>query len=127
MEDAARLVAGEVVGYNSANFTVAGKIYIATPPTIRRLCGAFYFLSDIRDTETLRDMLLSLGDTDRLCSALSFLVAGDESLKHDLMEGTVDEVIAGLGKTFDLIGIENFQRLSSLMKSARTLTARQKR
>lgn len=127
MENGAKLVAGEVLGFNSANFIVGGQVYIATPPTIAKLCGAAYFLSDMPEARTLGDLFRGLGSLEKLCSALSWLIEGNESLSAHLAAGTLDEVVEGLERTFDLIGIANFQKLSSLTRSAQALTAKQRR
>jgi hypothetical protein len=124
--DAAKLVAGELLGFNSRNIIVNGKAYVLTPPTIHKLCGAVYFLSDIGDYETLRDMLLKLGEMESLCKALSYMIQDNEELSEELSQGTLEEVVDALTEAFDLISIENFSKLSVLVRSAKVLTAKQR-
>ncbi len=125
-KDAARLVSAEVLGFNIRTVIVGGKAYVIKPPTIAKLMGATYHLTEIKEAETLSQLLRSLGQMDSLCKALSCLITEDESLALEFQEGTLDEVVSALETAFDLIDIKNFTRLSTLVRSARMLTAKQR-
>ncbi len=123
---AAKIVSAEVIGLNTKNILVNGKLYVVAPPTIRKMCGAVYYLSEIGDGATMKDMLMAVGRSDRLAHALSWFIQGDDSLADELTDGTVEEIVDGLQTAFDMIGAENFIRLSVLTRSAEMLTARQR-
>lgn len=125
-KDAARMVSAEVLGMNIRTVVVNDKAYVIYPPTIARLMGSTYYLTDLPDASSIRDVLKLFGKMESLCKALSHFIAGDESLSEELMSGTMDEIIAGLEMAYDLIDVGNFTRLSTLVRSARMLTAKQK-
>lgn len=124
--DATKLVAGEILGYNGKTVIVNSRVYTIDSPTIKKLCGAAYYLSSNKDCNSLSEMLSSLAKSEQLCRALSWLINGDESLAEELSEGTLDEIVEALCVGFELISLENFLKLSSLAKSAASLTANPK-
>lgn len=124
--DAARLVAGEVLGYNSKTVFVNDKAYVIEPPTIHKICGATYWLTSVHEGDTLRDLILGLNSLDNACKALSFLIADNDSLAEELSHASMEEVVNAIEAAFDLIGIQNFLKLSILVRSARSLTAKQR-
>lgn len=123
--DAAKMVAAAIIGNDYKGIVVAGKRHVVPPPTIHRLAGAVYWLTDMDEGETFRDMIKSLSKSDNLARALSCFICGDESMAGELSEGTLDEVLDGLDTAFKLLGTENFLRLLGLRKSARILIAKQ--
>ena len=91
-----------------------------------RLAQAAFYLSDMEEAETLRGLLMSVGNPEPLCNALSCLIRGDESLRDDLMEGTMDEVAEAMEVAYSLASVENFWKLSALARNVASLTARQR-
>lgn len=126
MNDATKLVAGDIAGYNFKNVIINDKAYTMSPPTIRRLAGAAFHLADIRDADSLRGVIATVSEGEKLCRALSWLLTGDESLADELAEGQLDEVIDAISDGFAMLDVGNFIKLSILKKSARSLTAKQK-
>lgn len=116
-------ITGDILGLTTEKITVNGRDYPLPPPTIRRLAGAGHYLSDIPDLQTLGDIISVLPHLDGICRALSWLVAGDESLYGEFTKGTAEEVVNGLVRGITLVGIENFARLSALARNVRSLVA----
>ena len=123
---ASKLVSAAILGLDGETVIVAGKAYYVAPPTIKKIAQAAYYLSDIQDVSSLRELFLSIGDIKTACSALSCLIAGDESLTEELAEGTMDELVDALGTAYSLASVENFYKLSALARNVASLTAKQR-
>lgn len=124
--DGPKLISGEILGYNCETIQIAGNFYVLQPPTIARLAGAAYYLSDFNeDFDSVQDILDAMKGAESAAKALSFLIKGDESLSKELMEGTWEEISNGLLKGLMMADISNFARLSSSVRSARRMTVRQ--
>lgn len=116
-------MADALLGLDFRTVVVAGRAYTLRPPTIERLAGAISNLAEVKEAQTPREVLLSLGDMGRLASALSWFIAGDESLSAELAKGTPDEVTDALEASVGLIGIEDFRKAASLARSVSLLAA----
>lgn len=125
-KNAAKLVGAAIAGIDCITVIVAGKVYTIMPPTINRIAGAGYYLSDIGDITSIRDAIAAIKNLDSMCNALSWFICGDESLTDELKEGTMDEVMDALEEAFSLVSVENFLRLSILAKNVQNLTASQR-
>lgn len=123
---AAKVVSAAILGLDGETVIVAGKAYHILPPTIKRIAQAAFYLSDMGDAETLKGLLMSIGNPEPLCNALSCMIKGDESLKDDLMEGTLSEIAEALDVAYSLASVENFWRLSALARNVASLTAKQR-
>lgn len=124
--NAAKIVSAAIIGLDGETVVIAGRAYHILPPTIKRLAQAAYYLSDMGEAETLRGLLMSVGNPEPLCNALSCLIRGDESLRDDIMEGTMDEVAEAMEVAYSLASVENFWKLSALARNVASLTARQR-
>ena len=124
--NAAKIVSAAIIGLDGETVVIAGRAYHILPPTIKRLAQAAYYLSDMGEAETLRGLLMSVGNPEPLCNALSCLIRGDESLRDDLMEGTMDEVAEAMEVAYSLASVENFWKLSALARNVASLTAKQR-
>lgn len=124
--NAAKIVSAAIIGLDGETVVIAGRAYHILPPTIKRLAQAAFYLSDMGESETLRGLLMSVGNPEPLCSALSCLIKGDESLRDDLMEGTMEEVAEAMEVAYSLASVENFWKLSALARNVASLTARQR-
>lgn len=120
------MVNSAIIGYDSVTVRIGGKRYVVQPPTIYRLSGAGYYLSEIGEGKTIRDVLSTLGKVDNLAKALSWLIAGDESLAPELAQADFDEIINGLETAYSLISAQSFIKLSTLARSVASLTAKQR-
>lgn len=104
---------------------VGGKSYVIFPLTIHKIAGAGYYLSDLKDSGTVMDMIRSLKDVETASRALSWLIQGDENLYEELSRGTFDEVVEALATGISMISAENFCKLSVLARNVALLTAKQ--
>ena len=125
-KNASKIVNASVLGKDFETVFVNGNAYVIYPPTIHRIAGAGYYLSDLKDGVTVMDMLRSLKDTKQASLALSWLIKGDESLSEELANGEFDEVVEGLAIGLTMISTESFHKLSVLAKNVANLTANQK-
>ena len=124
MNTGAKIISESIIGMDFRTVIVGGKSYTVYPPTIHKLAGAISHLSNIQDAESLRDVLLSLGDSEAYSKALSWLIAGDESLNEELSQGTLDEVVDALDETLSMIDSKVFFKAVSLAKNVSLLAAK---
>lgn len=103
-----------------------GKSYIITPPTIKKIAGAAYWLSDVKEGKNVRELLASINNVEPLAHALSWFIQGNDSLFNELSSGTLDEVVDGLDAAYSLISTKSFLMLSALAKNVASLTAKQR-
>lgn len=122
--NAAKIVSGAVLGIDYRSVTVNGRLYVIMPPTIRRIAGAAYRLSSVGGT--MGEILASRDSVEAFAQALSWFIAGDESLADELMEGTAGELAEALEEAYSLLSVENFTRLSILAGNVAKLAARQR-
>lgn len=125
MQNAHKLVSSAILGLDGVVVRVAGKRYVINPPTIHRIAGAAYYLSDIGDGKTLPDILKTINNSSNLVKALSWFIAGNTSLCRKLSKGTFDEIVNALEAAYSLIPAKAFIKLSTLAKSVASLTAKQ--
>lgn len=125
-KSAAKVVSAAILGLDGETVVIAGKAYHILPPTIRKIAQAAFYLSDMQEASTLKDLIISVGKPEPLCYALSCMIKGDESLKDDLMEGTMEEIAEALEVAYSLASVENFWKLSALARNVASLTAKQR-
>lgn len=125
-QNAAKIVSSAILGMDFKVVIVNGKSYIVTPPTIKKIAGAAYWLSDVKDGKNIKELLASINDVEPLAHALSWFIQGNDSLFEELSNGTLDEVIDGLESAYSLLSTKNFLRLSVLAKNVASLTAKQR-
>lgn len=125
-KSAAKVVSAALLGLDGETVVIAGHAYHILPPTIKKIALASYYLSDIEEANTLRDLFLSIGKPEPLCKALSCLIKGDDSLCSELMNGTMVEVVEALEVAYSLVSVENFWKLSALARNVANLTAKQR-
>ena len=94
--NAAKIVSSAIIGADVETITVNGKRYVIMPPTIKKIAGAAYWLSDIQEAKTLKEMFMSINNVEALAHALSWFINGNDDLSEELVNGTQDEVIKGL-------------------------------
>lgn len=122
--DGAKLVASAILGMDYRVLIINSKAYILNPPTIHRLCGATYFLSELGEGKTIKEILGMMQKMDNLAKALSWFIEGNDSISEELMAATPGELIEGLEVAFQMIDAGNFLKLSALRRSARMLIAK---
>lgn len=128
MNKAGKLVSDSIIGNDTESIVVGGKAYIIHPPTIHKIAGAASELSemDLKEGDSLKDILLSCKDAEKYSRALSWLVKGNLSLSDKFSHGTYEEVIEGIEKAYSMISPQVFLRAVSLTKSVSEMAARQR-
>lgn len=124
--DAAKIVAASIIGADYRLAIIADKTYLIKPPTIHQIAGATYWLSDLENGNTIKEILEKMPNAMNLAKALSWFIQGDDSIADELANGTIREVIEGIESAFSLIETENFLKLSVLLRSAKMLIAKQR-
>lgn len=125
-QDGARMIASAIIGMDYRNVIVNDKTYIVEPPTIAKIAGATFFLCEVGEFENIHDALCSLSKSENLCKALSWFIQGNDALSEELAQGKMSEIVDGLLAAFSMIEAENFTKLSTLLRSAKTLVAKPK-
>ena len=125
-QNAAKIVSSAILGMDFKVVIVNGKSYIVTPPTIKKIAVAAYWLSDVKDGKNIKELLASINNVEPLAHALSWFIQGNDSLFEELSNGTLNEVIDGLESAYSLLSTKNFLRLSVLAKNVASLTAKQR-
>lgn len=118
-----KLVNGAILGFDGEPVEVNGKVYIIKPPTIAKIVGGMFWLSDLVDVHSFGDVFNVLKDMDKAAKALSWFINGDESLAEELSDGTLEEVVSAIEKSISLVSAENFTRLLTLARNVARLTA----
>lgn len=124
MNEGAKIISKSVIDSDFRTIFVSGKAYTVYPPTIHRLAGAISYLSDVKEADNLRDVLLSLGESEAYSKALSWLIAGDESLSEELAQGTYEENVNALDEALSMIDSKVFLKAVSLAKNVSLLAAK---
>ena len=83
-------------------------------------------MSNVGKIENLEDIFLSMKDTPNASHALSWFINGNDELFEELSKGTFEENVEALSIAFSLISVENFMKLSALVKNVASLAAKQK-
>ena len=125
-KDATKIVSSAILGMDFKTAVVGDKTYIIMPPTIKKLAGAAYWLSDVKDGSSVKEILLSLGDAHKLANALSWFIQGDDALAEELQQGSLGEIVNGLEAAYSLLSVKDFLRLSALARNVASLTAKQR-
>ena len=124
--NAAKIVSSAILGMDFKVIVVNNKSYVLTPPTIKKIAGASYYLSDIGKGNTIRELLLTINNAEAISHALSWFIKGDDSLFEELSKGTMNEIVDGLDTAYSLISTDSFLKLSVLAKNVASLTAKQR-
>lgn len=126
MNKGARIISESIIGSDFRTVFVAGKVYTIYPPTIHKLAGAISYLSGVQEADNFKDVLLSLGKSEAYSKALSWLIAGDESLSEELAKGTYEENVNALDEALSMIDSKVFLKAASLAKNVSLLAAKPK-
>lgn len=126
MSKASKIVSSSIIGKDFETVVVNGKAYVILPPTIHKIAGVSYCLSDIGEANTIGEIVKAIKDISAAAKALSWLIKGDESLEKELSEGELGEVVEALETGISMISAENFLKLSALAKNVAILTAKPK-
>ena len=123
--EGAQIVSSAILGKDFKVVMVAGRSYIITPPTIKRLAGAGYWLSGIKG-DTIKDVLLSKENPEAFAHALSWFIQGDDSLFDELSNGTDAEIKGALDEAYSMVFVKNFIELLGSARNVANLIAKPK-
>lgn len=126
MNKGAKIVSESIIGSDFRTIIVNGKSYTVYPPTIHKLAGAISHLSGVQEAENLRDVLLSLGESEAYSKALSWLIVGNDSLSVELAKGTYKENVDALEEALSMIDSKVFLKAVSLARNVSLLAAKPK-
>lgn len=126
MNQGAKIVSESIIGSDFRTIIVNGKSYTVYPPTIHKLAGAISHLSGIQEAENLKDVLLSLGESEAYSKALSWLIVGNDSLSVELAKGTYKENVDALEEALSMIDSKVFLKAVSLARNVSLLAAKPK-
>ena len=124
-QEGAKIVSSAILGMDFKVVIVNGKSYIVTPPTIKKLAGAGYWLSSIKG-DTIKEVFLSKENPGAFAHALSWFIQGDDSLFDELSNGTDAEIKEALDEAYSLVSVKNFIGLSDLARNVTNLIAKPK-
>lgn len=127
MDKAAKVITGDLLGYNVEAFIIGDIQYSVKPPTIKVMSKAIYYLANVDFREgSISDAIKEIPViTDDLLKGLSCFICGDENLCEQLKLGTFDEVKEALDKCISLISTSVFQ-CAALAKNVAQVAAKQK-
>lgn len=126
MNKAAKIVSDAILGMDYRTVVVNRKAYTVNPPTIEILAGVAQHFSTLDNGDSLRDILMSFKDMKQACCALSWLIQGNDGLAEELAKATFTEVVEALDEGLSLVNVEDFIKLSTLVRSVLRLTAKQR-
>lgn len=126
MNKGAKIVNAAIAGLDFITVVVSGKAYSIFPPTINQLAGAGYYLSDVKDGDSMKNILLSIEDSRQWAHALSWFIKGDDSLYDEFSNADSNDVMEALINALSLVSAENFTKLLTLTRSVVRLTAKPK-
>lgn len=126
MNQGAKIVSESIIGSDFRTIIVNGKSYTVYPPTIHKLAGAISHLSGVQEAENLKDVLLSLGESEAYSKALSWLIVGNDSLSVELAKGTYKENVGALEEALSMIDSKVFLKAVSLARNVSLLAAKPK-
>ena len=126
MNQGAKIISESIIGTDFRTVFVAGKAYTVYPPTIHKLSGAISCLAGVKEADNLKDVLLSLGESEAYSKALSWLITGDESLGEELANGTYEENVDALDEALSMIDSKVFLKAVSLARNVSLLAAKPK-
>ena len=126
MNQEAKIVSESIIGSDFRTIIVNGKSYTVYPPTIHKLAGAISHLSGVQEAENLKDVLLSLGESEAYSKALSWLIVGNDSLSVELAKGTYKENVDALEEALSMIDSKVFLKAVSLARNVSLLAAKPK-
>ena len=129
MNKGARLISEAVIGMDIRVIVVADRRYTLYSPTIHRIAGAGYHLSNITlpsADATIADVIATQNKAKELAAALSWFIKDDESLTEELSQGTIGELAKALETAYSMIDMRDFMLAVGIARCVAELTARPK-
>ena len=126
--NAAKTVSSAILGLDVKIVMVNEKRYVLHPPTIAKIAGGAYWLSqfDRKEKQSIDEIIMAMTNIEPVSKALSWMIQGDETLTDELKHGTLEENIVALCTAFSMVNPQNFTMLSTLAGNVGKLIAKQK-
>lgn len=124
--NASKIVNSAVLGVDFKTVVVNSKAYIIMPPTIHKIAGAGYYLSEMGKGSSISEMINDMKNISNVAYALSYFIQGDDKLYDEFTQADFNEVISAMEVAFSLISTQDFLKLSILARNVQSLTAKQK-
>lgn len=127
MNQAAKIVSDALLGLDFKNIEIGGIVYTIKPPTIKVICRAIHYFSNIGMTgDNIVEAIKELPEaTEDMLKGVSCFICGNEGLSKVLKNGTFEEIKEALEICFSMMDISAFQCVSS-MRNVSMLAAKPK-
>ena len=127
MNQAAKIVSDALLGLDFKNIEIGGIVYTIKPPTIKVICRAIHYFSNIGMTgDNIVEAIKELPEaTEDMLKGVSCFICGNEDLSKVLENGTFEEIKGALEICFSMMDISAFQCVSS-MRNVSMLAAKPK-
>lgn len=127
MNQAAKIVSDALLGLDFKNIEIGGIVYTIKPPTIKVICRAIHYFSNIGMTgDNIVEAIKELPEaTEDMLKGVSCFICGNEDLVKVLENGTFEEIKEALEICFSMMDISAFQCVSS-MRNVSMLAAKPK-
>lgn len=127
MNQAAKIVSDALLGLDFKNIEIGGIVYTIKPPTIKVICRAIHYFSNIGMTgDNIVEAIKELPEaTEDMLKGVSCFICGNEGLSKVLKNGTFEEIKEALEICFSMMDISAFQCASS-MRNVSMLAAKPK-
>lgn len=127
MNQAAKTISESLLGLDFKNVVIGNVTYTIKPPTIKVICHAIRYFSNIcMSGDNIIEAINELPTaTEDMLKGLSCFICGDEKMAKILENGTFDEIKNALGICFSMLDISAFQCVSS-MRNVSMLAAKPK-
>ena len=127
MNQAAKIVSDALLGLDFKNVEIGGIVHTIKPPTIKVICRAIHYFSNIGMTgDNIVEAIKELPEaTEDMLKGLSCFICGNEDLSKVLENGTFEEIKDALEICFSMMDISAFQCASS-MRNVSMLAAKPK-
>lgn len=127
MNQAAKIVSDALLGLDFKNIEIGGIVYTIKPPTIKVICRAIHYFSNIGMTgDNIVEAIKELPEaTEDMLKGVSCFICGNEDLVKVLENGTFEEIKEALEICFSMMDISVFQCVSS-MRNVSMLAAKPK-
>lgn len=127
MNQAAKIVSDALLGLDFKNIEIGGIVYTIKPPTIKVICRAIHYFSNIGMIgDNIVEAIKELPEaTEDMLKGISCFICGSEELAKVLENGTFEEIKDALEICFSMMDISAFQCVSS-MRNVSMLAAKPK-
>lgn len=109
--------------FGMETINVGSEVYVVTAPTVGRLIKVGEALGELDEASDIMT-ILQMVDRENKVKALSFLIAGDESLVNTLSGAEEKEIDKGLATALGFVNISTAPRMNAIIKNVSNLISR---